>query len=189
MINIIRTLKKDRKASNGNFSLTGVDISSSMCEIATKNGHRILNSNWLDADLKDEVFDAVLYLYSLGLSPSIKSRTNQLDKIASHLRTGGRLYFDVMNLFDKSEWGPELTNEFHQRDLAQNGYELGDVFYRRIGSNQVSFFHYFQFDEVKTLLMKTGFRLLNHYYIDCNTNFGALVGPAEGAILFVAEKL
>lgn len=68
--------EKIRKASNVDFSLTGLDISSSMCEIAAKNGHRVLNSNWLEADLQNEIFDAVLYLYSLGLSPSAKSRND-----------------------------------------------------------------------------------------------------------------
>jgi hypothetical protein len=105
------------------------------------------------------------------------------------LKRGAPFYVDVLNLNDRNEWGPEIARLFADRDLASRGYDPGDTFYRRIGSQKVAYFHYFDRNEADQLLTRAGFRVVAHHYVDCGNDVGTLVGPEEGAILFVTERV
>ena len=159
-----------------------------MCAEARRAGLEAIESAWLDADLGDRQFDAGVFLYSLGLVPTREARLAELSKIARHLKAGAPFYVDVLNLNDRNEWGPELQRLFVDRQLASKGYELGDTFYRRVGSNKLAYFHYFEQGEVEELLARAGFRIAAVHYIDCGRNAGDLVGPEEGAILFITVR-
>jgi ubiquinone/menaquinone biosynthesis C-methylase UbiE len=177
-----------RSRSGHPFSVVGVDSSVTMCVAARRAGVEAIESAWLDADLGDRQFDAAIYLYSLGLVPSRETRFAELEKIARHLKRGAPFYVDVLNLKDRNEWGPELERLFVDQNLASRGYDLGDTFYRRIGAQKLAYFHYFDRHEADKLLTRAGFRVAAHHYIDCGKNVGDLVGPDEGAILFVTER-
>ena len=177
-----------RVRSGRPFTVAGVDFSATMCAQARRAGLEAIESEWLDADLGGRQFDAAVYLYSLGLAPTREARLAELGKIARHLKAGAPFYVDVLNLDDRNEWGPELRRLFVDRDLAAKGYDPGDVFYRRIGSNQLAYFHYFEEQEACALLAESGFRIAGKQYIDCGRQVGELVGPQEGAILFMARR-
>jgi SAM-dependent methyltransferase len=178
-----------RAASGLRFAVVGVDSSPAMCARARRAGLETIESAWLDADLGHRQFDAAVYLYSLGLAPTRSARVMDLSRIATHLKPGAPFYCDVHNLADRNEWGPELRRLFVDRHLASKGYELGDTFYRRIGSEQLAFFHYFEQSEAEELLTEAGFRVTARHYIDCGLNVGDLVGPDEGAILFTNVRI
>lgn len=173
---------------NNAISLLCLDASKEMCNLARQKGFEVIEADWLKAELNGKTFDATLFLYSLGLIPSRSQRVKALKKIAKHLKKGGMLYFDVMNLNDQKEWGPEIKQQFENKRLDESGYELGDVFYRRIGAAEVSFFHYFTIQEIVTLLDEAGFLCLERLFIDSTTEYGKIVGQDEGAILIFAQR-
>jgi ubiquinone/menaquinone biosynthesis C-methylase UbiE len=166
----------------------GVDISAEMCRQATRAGINTINSDWLAANLGNKIFDSVFYLHAFGLVPSRAARILELKKINQHLEIGGRIYLDVMNLSDQYEWGPDLKKQFERLSLEKRGYEKGDVFYRRIGAAETSYFHYFEEAELESLFNNSGFIIKNRHYIGCGQYFGKEVGSQEGAILVIAEK-
>lgn len=178
-----------KRLSGHDFSITGVDVSPAMCAEARKSGLEVIQSDWLASDLGDQVFDAGVYLYSIGLNPSRSSRVQELKKIAKQLKPGAPFYLDTMNLNDKNEWGPELRQIYKDKNLAQHGYELGDTFYKRIGAEKIAYYHYFEEKDAIALLEAGGFRMVSKHYIDCGRNYGELVEADEGAILFVAERM
>ena len=47
--------------------------------------------------------------------------------------------FDVFNVDNPNEWGPEALHLFEELELANEGYERGDLFYRRHGGDTVAF--------------------------------------------------
>jgi ubiquinone/menaquinone biosynthesis C-methylase UbiE len=177
-----------RTRSGQRFTATGVDVSAAMCALARHAGLETIEAAWLEADLADRQFDAAVYLYSLGLVPTKEARLEELTKIARHLKPVAPFYVDVHNLDDRHEWGPELRRRFVEDQLGARGYDLGDTFYQRVGSGNPSFFHYFEQEEAETLLAEAGFRVVGRHYIDCGRSVGDLVGPEEGAILFVALR-
>jgi len=180
--------EKIRSMTEHSFSITGIDLSSEMCRIAKAKGHDVFEGDWLEIDLNGATFDLVLFLYSIGLCPSQKSRVQFMSKVAKSLKPGGIFFFDVMNINDVTEWGPEIQKEFQEKKLSENGYDLGDVFYRRIGADEVAFFHYFSDKEIEELVAGAGLEIIKRYYIDCNTNYGELCAPDRGAILYMVRK-
>jgi hypothetical protein len=148
----------------------------------------MIHGSWIESPVPTQIFDAALYLYSIGLSPSRTARLAELKKIAGLLEPGSPLYVDVMNLNDTAEWGPDLRKAFLEKHLERRGYELGDVFYRRIGAKETSFYHYFREHEAVSLFTEAGFEIAETKYIGCGSRYGELVGPDEGAILFVLER-
>jgi ubiquinone/menaquinone biosynthesis C-methylase UbiE len=178
-----------RQTSGLSFSITGVDVSPAMCTEARKVGLDVIESDWLSADLGNNRFDAGFFLYSIGLVPSHEARRDELKKIAKHLKPGAPFYIDIMNLDDKNEWGPELRQVYAEKALRDKGYDLGDTFYRRIGSEKTAYYHYFTETEAVSLLEECGFRVESRHYIDCSQNYGALVGPDEGAVLFILRRI
>ena len=127
---------------------------------ASRAGLETVEAAWLDADSPDRQFDAAIYLYSLGLVPTKAARLQEVTKIARHLKSGAPFYVDIHNLNDRHEWGPELRRRFVEEPARERGYDVGDTFYRRIGSNQVAYFHYFEQEEAEALLTRG--RISNH---------------------------
>jgi ubiquinone/menaquinone biosynthesis C-methylase UbiE len=168
--------------------ITGVDVSPQMCSLAAKNGLHTLASSWLDADLNKQVFDAAFYLHSFGLASNTHDRKSELQKIAQHLKSSAPLFIDVLNLNDTYEWGPQIQKMWQENDLAKTGLELGDVFYRRIGKTNISFYHYFSATEMRGLLEDAGFAIKQVFYIGYGARYGEIVGPNEGAMLFVTIR-
>ncbi len=138
---------------------TCIDISSEMCALAKERGHETVCGAWDTVDLGKTQFDSALMLNSFGQLSSKEERSAALTKINKHLRYQGSFYFDVFNLKDEDERGPELEQRFEREDWVSKGYEKGDAFFRAPGSPSISFWHYFTKDEVEGLLRSTGFRL------------------------------
>ena len=49
-------------------------------------------------------------------------------KVTESLKSGGRFYFDVFNVENPKEWGPEATEIYDDLNLGREGYERGDLF-------------------------------------------------------------
>ena len=52
------------------------------------------------------------FLYAFGHIPTDLERRESLEKVFAALRPGGRFYFDVFNLDNANEWGPDALSGF-----------------------------------------------------------------------------
>ena len=110
--------------------------------------------------------------------------------MASVLRPGGRFYFDVFNVANPNEWGPAATRLFEELNLEQEGYERGDLFYKRHGGDTVAFLHYCSASGISALAEECGLRVLNIHRIGYVERPGErlIEGEETGNLLLVCEK-
>jgi SAM-dependent methyltransferase len=147
--------------SKKKLNFLGVELSSKMAELSKGRGISVVYGRWPDVELPAKNYDAGLVLSAFGHVPDQKLRVEFLRKLADSLRPGALLFFDVLNLNDKNEWGPRISALYESNAMSEGGYSLGDVIYRKIDSPELCFYHYFSFDELKSLLIETGFELGN----------------------------
>ncbi|MCB0790433.1 MAG: methyltransferase domain-containing protein [Flavobacteriales bacterium] len=174
-----------RQASGRDYALWGVDLSGAMADIATERGIHAINARWTEAEVPRDHFDACTILYAFGHVPDAALREAWLRKVHDALRPGGRLFLDAFDLNDRHEWGPRARKAYHDLDLGDQGYELGDVFYVRSGGTHPAFLHYFEEDGLRDLLERCGFaveRIRHVGYVHCA---GEVLPPDEPGMLFV----
>jgi hypothetical protein len=131
----------------------------------------------------------LLFLYAFGHIADRKNRVKSLKKINSYLKNGSPFYLDLFSLNNNNEWGPLTLNAFEENNLGKHGYEKGDVFYKKRGFIELAFLHYFEFNEIKTLLADAGFRIEWVKNIGYSKNPGQIVSSErEGNFLIKAIK-
>lgn len=179
-----------KSETNREFEITCVDISSAMCDAARERGLKAIQASWETGSIELEVrFDAILYLLAFGLLSTIEQRIAALNQASWALNKGGLLFIDVLNLDDPDEWGPKIKELYFQEELSSQGYDIGDVFYRRVGEHEVSFTHYFTKSEMADLLQQAGFDVCSVSNIGYGSNPGALLDRSNsGNMLFIARK-
>ena len=149
-----------RELSGLNYDIVGVEISEEMCEIANSRGLRTYHQDWANNDSHiGEMFDSATFLYAFGHIANRENRVKSLKKINSYLNDGCPFYLDLFSLNNINEWGPLTLTTFEENNLGKHGYEKGDVFYKKRGFSELAFLHYFEFNEIKTLLADTGFKI------------------------------
>ena len=131
-----------RNRSGLEYRMEGVDISAGMVETAKGRGLDARIGHWNEIEVESGAYDAITFLYAFGHIPSLEERERSLNKVFRSLRPGGRFYFDVFNVEDPNEWGPEAVQLFDNLELENVGYERGDLFYKRHGAETVAFLHY-----------------------------------------------
>ena len=179
-----------REESGMDYEIVGVDISESMCALAESKGLRTYHQDWANDDSHTgEYFDAVTLLYAFGHLATEEARVRTLRKVHSYLKEDGVFYFDVFSLRNRNEWGSLVENAFEERRLEEFGYQLGDVFYRKRGLNELAFLHYSTEQEISELLDRCGFEVFSLSYVGYAKNPGEFVGSElEGNIFIGARK-
>ncbi len=179
-----RREKEIMNALNGRVAITGIELSEEMAKIARSNSLECLVGELVNLDLPSNSFDASFYFFSFEHVPSAYLRKKYLHAIFTSLRSGATLYIDALNLDDRGEWGPTIRAAFTDHSLENRGYELGDLFYRRVGGEELSFFHYFSEEEVIQLLLEAGFVKPSVTYIGYSIHPGEIASSGKTAALF-----
>ena len=179
-----------RKRSGLSYRMEGVDISAGMIEAAKKRGLDARIGHWNEVLIEEAAYDAITFLYAFGHIPSEEERRKSLAKVLRALRPGGRLYFDVFNVDNPNEWGPEALALFEELELANEGYERGDLFYKRHGGETVAFLHYCSQNGIQKLVESCGFQVHTVHRIGYVDRPGEQLQGEEngGNLLMVAEK-
>ena len=184
-----RRLVHIRELSSRDFALSGVDLSEEMCKVAEERGIHMHNAPWLKATLEEAPYDAITFLYAFGHIASAEDRRASLQKMADQLRVGGRLYIDVFNVDDHSEWGPSAVRVYDALQLDHLGYERGDVFYRKSGGKATAYLHYFSETEIIELVTSVGLKVVRTHHIGYTKRPGEILENSRDGVLFViAEK-
>lgn len=179
-----------REESGMPYRLEGVDISASMVQQAKSRGLEARIGNWNDVLVEEGGYDAIAFLYAFGHIPTMEDRRRSLLKVFKSLKPGGRFYFDVFNVENPNEWGPEAMRVFEELNLELEGYEPGDLFYKRHNGESVAFLHYCTPTGIRNLVEDCGLRVLETHRIGYVERSGEPLLPQdeEGNLLIIAEK-
>ncbi|MEO1382298.1 MAG: methyltransferase domain-containing protein [Bacteroidota bacterium] len=179
-----------RQQSKKSYHITGVDISAKMCEVASEKEIELINEDWVEVKLNPTTkFDAATWLYAFGHLSGPEVRLAALRKLYHHMYPGGYLYMDVFNVHNRFEWGPFALQTFNHMRLDRYGYESGDVFYRRANGKEIAYLHYFEWEEIKSLLEEAQFEIQSIQNIGYAKNSGQIVeDPNEGFFFIVAKR-
>lgn len=147
-----------QRMSGKEYHIYGVDISRNMCELATKRGLMVqcgsIDSEAITFDCK---FDVITYLYALGHISNESTRVKVLKKVHSLLSPNGVFFADLFCLKNVHEWGLEIEKLHASYRLQDQGYERGDIFYKRADGEALAYLHYFTKEEVEQLFATAGF--------------------------------
>lgn len=179
-----------RGQSGLSYKVEGVDISASMVQQARVRGVEAKVGSWNECHVPESGFDAITFLYAFGHIPSTEERRKSLLKVFRSLKPGGRFYFDVFNVENPKEWGPEAMLAFEAYNLVNEGYEPGDLFYKRHEGQAVAFLHYCTSEGIVELVEDCGFRVLVAHRIGYVDRPGESLHPTEehGNLLIIAER-
>ena len=176
-----------RDKSGLNYAMDGVD----MCEeMATQAAERnvdvqVASLRHPEKFVQASSYDAVTLLYAYGHLPDRETRRSVIEASLSLLNPGGRFYFDAFDVQDEHEWGPDALQQFHDQRLGPQGYEEGDVFYRRTRGEHVAFLHYCSSDRLKSLMEEAGFEDIEMTTIGYDQEVGV---EAHNGKLFVSGR-
>lgn len=172
------------------YQMEGVDISASMVETARERGVMARIGHWNEIAVDESAYDALTFLYAFGHIPNGEARERSVRKAASVLKPGGRFYFDVFNVENPNEWGPEALALFEELNLEEVGYESGDLFYKRHEGETVAFLHYCTKSGITDLVEACGLEVVHVHRIGYVERSGERLDPLqnEGNLLIVAEK-
>lgn len=170
------------------YSMYGIDFSEAMAEQASERGVKTIVTSLtkIRSDIVLPAFDAITLLYAYGHLPTQAKRLEVLRNAHGMLRKGGIFIFDAFDIADQNEWGPEALAQFKCQRLASQGYELGDVFYRRNKGEQQAFLHYSESNELVQLVEKAGFTICVLITIGYDKSSGQK--SSDGKLFIVAER-
>lgn len=148
-----------RMESGLEYTMEGVDMCEEMAAQAAARDVQVHLGSLRHPQefIRSESFDAVTLLYAFGHLPNRKTRRNIVKASFEMLNPGGVFYVDAFDAEDEYEWGPEAVQQFHDQRLGQQGYEEGDVFYRRTLGEHVAFLHYCSSSRLRSLMEEAGF--------------------------------
>lgn len=176
-----------RELSGQHYEIDGVDISARMVAKANEQGVEASIGSWGDCSMDRRDYDAITLMYAFGHFSSANERVKALKQAYACLKPGGLFLFDAFNLQDPLEWGPQAVEMFHAFDLEGQGYELGDVFYKKHEGQGVAFLHYCEVDYLKNVLTQVGFEVESVRHIGYAENTGQVV-LTGGKILIAARR-
>ena len=179
-----------RDISQLDYTVDGIDISASMVEQARQRGIAGRIGIWNECGAESDSYDAVAFLYAFGHIPTDLERRESLEKVFAALRPGGRFYFDVFNLDNANEWGPDALRAFEELNLSEVGYELATCFTSGTTESRCPFLHYFTKAGIVEMVESCGFVVSDIHRIGYVQRSGECLGLEEegGNFLIIAEK-
>lgn len=170
------------------YAMHGIDLSVEMAKQAMLRGvnTRVGSLLSMSNDPVLSSFDAVTLLYAYGHLPDEKSRLKVLRSAHQMLRPGGYLIFDAFDIDDENEWGPAALAQFEHQRLASQGYEVGDVFYRRNQGEEQAFLHYCTKEGLSALVQKAGFTIQEMVTVGYDNTKGDKAN--QGKLFVVAQR-
>lgn len=152
---------------NQSVIYTGVDSSSSLIKIAQRNykldKEKFIVADALNLPFRDQYFDKVFMIAFLHQIPSRKFRQRVLKEARRVLKSDGLLLLTNWDLWRPKKW-PLLFKYTFLKLFKQTGLDLKDVIIKWNGKGGIGYYHLFTLRELKKLLEKISFKVLENYY-------------------------
>ncbi len=176
------------KSSGLTYEIHGLDMSVEMTEIARNRGLQVTCGHVLEDEppAGPSSYDAIAFLYAYGHLSSAEARRSTLERLHHWLKPGGVLFFDAFDIDNPNEWGAQAKSLHMDFQLDTQGYERGDVFYRRRGGEALAFLHYSNESALVTLLEAVGFDVVRMERVGYAISPGELV--KEGGNWFMQVR-
>ena len=176
-----------RELTSLQYEIHGVDLCPEMADQARKRGVQVEVDSLIQIELRPhwQSFDAITLLYAYGHLPNRRIRRQVLKTAHQMLRSGGQMIFDVFDAADPAEWGPDTIRQFDEQRLGSQGYEKGDVFYKRSRGEELAFMHYCDRETLEAVILEAGFDSVEMKTIGYDQKSGE---EAETGKLFVVAK-
>lgn len=176
-----------RELASLSYEIHGVDLCQEMADQAQQRGVHVEVASLIDIEPRPhwKGFDVITLLYAYGHLPTREIRKQILRTAHGMLRSGGQLIFDVFDAADPGEWGPDAIRQFDEQRLEAQGYEEGDVFYKRSKGKELAFMHYCNRKTLEEVILGAGFESVEMTTIGYDQNSGE---EAETGKLFVVAK-
>jgi ubiquinone/menaquinone biosynthesis C-methylase UbiE/predicted metal-dependent enzyme (double-stranded beta helix superfamily) len=141
------------------YSMEGVDMCEEMVAHAAEREVKVHVASLRHPEefMQEDTYDAVTLLYAFGHLPDRDTRQKVIGASFEMLKPGGVFYFDAFDAKDENEWGPAAMQQFREQRLGPQGYEEGDVFYRRTRGEHVAFLHYCSSARLRSMMEEAGF--------------------------------
>ena len=176
-----------QEATGLGYEVHGMDMSEEMVQIARSRNLQVVHGQILDVEPPDPgQYDVIAFLYAYGHLSSRTQRKTMLQRMHKWLKPGGLLIFDAFDIHDPHEWGGKSLELFETFQLGSQGYEKGDLFYRRKGGEGYAFLHYSSAPVLIQLLEEIGFELERLERVGYNVAPGELVD--EGGNVFLQVR-
>ncbi len=151
-------LLKVLESSGQKFDYLGVDFSANLLEQAKKQFPSFIFqlADMANINFPDNSFDAVCLVASFHHLPSKKEREDLLKKIYSWLKPGGVLFMTNWNL-----WQPKYRQYFFKNIFKKRVWNDCFIPYHLPDKTKTfwRYYHHFTKSELKSLLLKTGFKI------------------------------
>jgi hypothetical protein len=90
--------------------------------------------------------------------------------------------FCLRNIF---EWGGAIQKLHEKYSLEEQGYNSGDIFYKRYGGQYRAFLHYFTREEILALFQDAGFEFIEIQKIGYTNRSGQLHDTSDEGMYWV----
>ncbi len=175
-----------RELTGKQFDIYGVDISQQMVVESEKRGLKTQCGDITSVQFNlDQTYDCITYLYAFGHLTCREDRLEVLRKCKKHLNPGGVFFADLFCLRNIFEWGGEIQQLHEKYSLEEQGYDSGDIFYKRCGGQYRAFLHYFTREEIQALFLEAGFENVEIQKIGYTNRSGELHDTSEEGMYWI----
>lgn len=173
----------------------GLDIAENMVQQAKKKIKYVQQADIQNFNLEKKQFDVILCLFNcFGYLHTYQERVCALENIHLHLKNGGLLFIDVMNLFHTGE-GMQFKRGWRSivkditTGLAHPSLGFGNKFFCiEINGKKIGGFVHAHFPaEMKALFWKTHFMINKEYIIGYDSG-NIKRNSAEGQLFYICQK-
>ncbi len=184
---------------NKEYKIEGLDLSNKMLDIAKKKGLRVYQGNMISFRLNKE-YDLILNIFdSLNYIQKISDLQKCFESTNNHLCEHGLFIFDMNSDFKINKILPNLKTEYYNLGDTEliwlnrhkpNTWIADMIFFSKSNGKFTRFYEKhvqksYRFNDIKKLLKKTNFELLNVY---SDFNFGKVKKNSE-RWFFVTRKI
>lgn len=175
-----------RALTGKDFNIYGVDISQQMVAESERRGLKTKCGDITSVQFKfDQTYDCITYLYAFGHLTCREDRLEVLRKCKQHLNPGGVFFADLFCLRNIFEWGGTIQQLHKKYSLEVQGYDSGDIFYKRSGGEHRAFLHYFTREEIQALFLEAGFENIEIQKIGYTNRSGELHDTSDEGMYWV----
>ena len=149
-----------RNMEHGGLKFIGVDNCENFIKICREKKLEVVAGNITNVPLKNELADAAICIAVIHHLSSEENRIKALMEMKRLVKPGGKILISVWSI-----------NQPQKTRRSFNNYGNNIVLWNNYGKVYERYYYIFKLDEIKNLIKKTGFNIINYQYACGNEIF------------------